>query len=238
VEEGTQTRLEGQYVGFSWTPDGTAYVATTVLGPLWWGGAKLTTEHVTLLSGDRTTLSGVAGHYIADVGAKSSLFWTHDAEVWPLVTGPNGEPAKHIIDRLTTSYPRLSPDERWVLYSSNRSGTPQVYVNSMTTPSVSPRQVTPDGGEEGLWTPEGDEIVFRLLDAWYAITVSGRETLSFSKPQFLFSGPYLQVADTSHDVIQGRQHLLLKGSSESFAAGLEVITNIRRAIQNRSVQGR
>ena len=54
---------------------------------------------------------------------------------------------------------RLSPDEKWIAYSSNESGRLEVYVQ--TFPSSGQKwQISTDGGEEPRWSPSGDEIFY------------------------------------------------------------------------------
>ena len=57
--------------------------------------------------------------------------------------------------------PALSPDGRWLAYTSNESGRFEVYVAPY--PDVTSRRlpVSTDGGQEPVWTRNGREIAFR-----------------------------------------------------------------------------
>jgi Tol biopolymer transport system component len=85
-------------------------------------------------------------------------------------------------------YAKLSPDGQSLLYVSDESGQPEVYVR--TFPIGSDRvQVSTNGGSMPIWAPDGREIFYRTPTALMAVTVTrtGRGDLAASTPQRLFS---------------------------------------------------
>lgn len=66
--------------------------------------------------------------------------------------------------------PLISPDGRWLVYTSNESGRFEVYV--VPSPDVTSRrlQVSTDGGLEPRWSRQGREIVFRSGTTIRAVT--------------------------------------------------------------------
>ncbi len=56
--------------------------------------------------------------------------------------------------------PSFSPDGRWLVYQSNRTGRYEVFVVPMNDPSRQ-SQVSTDGGREPRWAKGGAEIIFR-----------------------------------------------------------------------------
>ena len=59
--------------------------------------------------------------------------------------------------------PRLSPDGRWLAYSSDQSGRFEVYV--VHFPGMDRRaQVSVGGGDCAVWGARGSEIVYRSAD--------------------------------------------------------------------------
>jgi len=59
--------------------------------------------------------------------------------------------------------PAFSPDGRWLAYSSNESGTGEVYVRPFPGPGGR-RQVSTGGGSWPLWSRDGRELLFKTLD--------------------------------------------------------------------------
>jgi Tol biopolymer transport system component len=58
---------------------------------------------------------------------------------------------------------QLSPDDRWLAYASDESGTWEVYVT--TFPDAAGRwQISSDGGAQPRWSPDGRELFFLADD--------------------------------------------------------------------------
>ena len=57
-------------------------------------------------------------------------------------------------------FPALSPDGRWLAYSSNESGTPEVYVRPFPETASAKWQVSTAGGVEPTWSSTGRELLY------------------------------------------------------------------------------
>ncbi len=70
-------------------------------------------------------------------------------------------------------HPTISPDGRWLAYSSDESGQPEIYLQPI--PGPGPRvQVSVNGGVEPLWAPEGSTLYYRSLSQrMMEITLAG-----------------------------------------------------------------
>ncbi len=67
--------------------------------------------------------------------------------------------------------PRVSPDGRWLAYTSDESGQTEVYV--VPFPAVSGRfQVSVGGGSEPLWSPDGTRLFYRNSAQVIAVTIA------------------------------------------------------------------
>ena len=120
---------------------------------------------------------------------------------------------------------RLSPDGRWLLYTSNDSGRYEVYLRPYPE---SGRRVTvsTQGGTQPVWNPNGREIFYRTEDKMMAVSVSGTEP-TLSEPRLLFEQRYafgggltIPNYDVSSD---GQRFVMVK--EESNASRLNLVLN-------------
>jgi eukaryotic-like serine/threonine-protein kinase len=109
-----------------------------------------------------------------------------DTTVVPLVATPAVE-----------LYPALSPDGRWLAYSSNESGTAEVYVRPFPETASAKWQVSTAGGTEPAWSSSGRELLYingkgdmvsAEIPAGATFSVGTQRTL-FSTSQFVTGGP-------------------------------------------------
>jgi eukaryotic-like serine/threonine-protein kinase len=59
---------------------------------------------------------------------------------------------------------QFSPDGKWVAYSSNETGSWEVYVSAFPNP-LSKRQISSGGGQEPRWRRDGKELFYLSADA-------------------------------------------------------------------------
>jgi serine/threonine protein kinase len=86
--------------------------------------------------------------------------------------------------------PQLSSDKNWLLYQSNESGQPEIYLGRY--PVLDRKwQVSEGGGVQPRWNPSGAEIYYRNGHQMMAVTFdsSGAEP-NFGKPTALFNDEY------------------------------------------------
>jgi len=80
----------------------------------------------------------------------------------------------------------LSHDGNWLAYSSNESGTDEVYVQAFPEPKGR-WMISTNGGYEPMWRSDDREI-FYLRDAGIAaVSVEPGPNFSFGTPEVLFS---------------------------------------------------
>ena len=86
--------------------------------------------------------------------------------------------------------PQLSPDKRWLLYQSNESGQPEVYVRDF--PALERAwQVSEGGGVQPRWSRDGREIYSRGGGKIMAASFDGRGSEPrLGKPSALFADEY------------------------------------------------
>ncbi len=90
-------------------------------------------------------------------------------------------------------FPELSPDGRWLAYSSDESKRYEVYVRAIPGPGVK-QQVSNGGGIEPMWSRDGQRLFYRWQDQVWAVDVRTDGGFSIGKPRLLFEKPLLDHA--------------------------------------------
>ncbi len=106
-------------------------------------------------------------------------------------------------------HPRLSPDGRWLAYTSNESGRDEVLVQSFPG-AGRPDTDFHDGGIEPVWSRDGRELFYLNGDAMMAVEIRTSPTFAAGPAQTLFEGRYVlgTNAVASYDVSADGQRFL------------------------------
>jgi serine/threonine-protein kinase len=133
-------------------------------------------------------------------------------EIWRVGLDSGAAPVQVLANSFNNGAPSLSPDGRWLAYTSDESGRSEVYVRSY--PGQGGRwQVSLEGGSEPIWSPKGGEIFYRINDDMMvatvrtgaAVEITGRSRLF--KSSYQLAGFYDQDYGVSPD---GRQFVMLE----------------------------
>jgi serine/threonine-protein kinase len=219
IASGTSRRLtsDGSSNRPEWTPDGKKVLFTgnghrdQKLDELWWQPAdgSAAAERLQRAPG-AGVFEGVIspdGHILAyrinSASAPNDLWYRRldgDTTPKPIAVTPFAEYA-----------PRFSPDGRWVAYSSNQSGTPEVYVQAFPALGA-PIPVTAAGGQTPIWGRDGRHIYYVANNQINVATVATTPTFAVGPRQELFAGAYALDAGNVHanfDLAPDGQHFLL-----------------------------
>jgi len=123
---------------------------------------------------------------------------------------PNGEFRSVLGTSENEGAPTFSPDGRWMAYTSDVSGTNEVYVTPW--PDVGRRaQLSSGGGQEPRWNPAGGELFYRTGDALVAVRLAERDgLLTPVRRDTLFTGPfYQQLRWPQYDVSRDGSRFLM-----------------------------
>jgi Tol biopolymer transport system component len=112
---------------------------------------------------------------------------------------------------------RVSPDGRWVAYTSDESGRSEIYLDSYPKPG---RRVaiSSKGGAHPVWRADGRELYYWNNGTLLAVGVELRasEVPTVGAPSSLFRAPYYVGPNTMYDVSpNGKQFVIIKASSGS-----------------------
>ena len=91
--------------------------------------------------------------------SQGKLTFTYHSDIW-IANADGSHPVRLTANLARNTFPRLSPDGKWVAFTSNRMGNDDVWV--MPAEGGEPRQLTFfSGGDTVLgWTPDGRRVLF------------------------------------------------------------------------------
>jgi Tol biopolymer transport system component len=144
-----------------------------------------------------------------------------NADLWVFPLFGDRKPFPYLTTPHDESEASLSPNGRWLAYTSNESGMYQVIVRSFPNPSKDRRQISVQGGVHPRWRGDGGELYYldkngRIV----AVTITAGENLEIGKsiPLFDTSLPFPTVIDGPaypYDVSPDGQQFLVSALSES-----------------------
>lgn len=145
-------------------------------------------------------------------------------DLWLLPTFGDRKPVPIVQTQGFARGGRVSPDGRSLAYSSDETGTTEVYVQSFPVPGAK-RRVSTSGGSQPAWRQDGRELFYRSQDdKVMAVPIQpGQEGLEPGKPQPLFSvlnatGPMAVTKD-------GQRVLVVTRDPASDHGSITVLTN-------------
>ena len=132
--------------------------------------------------------------------------------------------------RANESNGQISPDGKWVVYSSDESGKWEIYASAFPS-GDGEWQVSRGGGIEPRWSGDGKEIFYLTENsAMTAVSVNTKDGFSTGNPEPLFRTQLrAQVSSTdlySYDVSKdGRRFLVDRYAKPTQITPLHVILN-------------
>ena len=156
-------------------------------------------------------------------------------DIWALPFGPEGpgKPFPVLQTEANEAGAALSPDGRWIAYTSDESDRYEVYVQGFPA-GGGKRQVSASGGLSPQWRSDGSELFYQALDGkLMAVSIEGGTTFVGSPPRPLFAfrpsgpliGPYYSATP------DGQRFLLSTIVDTAPGAPLTVVLNWTAAIQ-------
>jgi Tol biopolymer transport system component len=172
--------------------------------------------------------------------------WTKDGKYLIYQRGPNGgqelwalplqgeRKPQVLVPRSANSFVGLgsvSPNGRWLTYTSNESGTPEVYVAAFH--GQGKWQLSPNGGSQSKWSSDGKQIYY--LDPrfnLFSVPVSeAGDALQFGTPQLLV--PTWSAPAVFYDVTPDGKKILLDKVSQQVNPTMTVVTNYAAGLRKK-----
>ena len=126
--------------------------------------------------------------------------------------------------------PTFSPDGKWVAYTREERGHPEVFVRSYAE-GREIGQVSHGGGIEPRWKPSG-VLYFRNGHRWYETKVATNPEPRWDPPRQIFDVDFIDTQGVSYDVTRDGQRLLVVKSDHPMQTSrIELITNWTRLLE-------
>ena len=225
IERGSARRftVDGTNNNPVWTPDGSRLVFASLRnGPydLYWKPLDESEKESLLVAGPRDktayewTADGRTLLYSVDSPVTNQDIWAHSEE---------GQAAV-LQDDEDEDGPRLSRDGRWLSYSSDESGRPEVYVQSW--PVGGGRwQISTDGGNDPLWAPDGETLYYWKDDGVFAVDVETAGGVRAGRPRRLFGKEELRGLIWSYDLHPDGDRFVVLRSELASTSPIEIVIN-------------
>jgi Tol biopolymer transport system component len=163
----------------------------------------------------------------ADALIYHSLSTATGFDLWRLPIRGGGKPAPVLRGAANEIQGALSPDGRWLAYSSDESGRFEVYVQTYP-PSERKWIISTKGGSEPRWSREGRELYFLDADRnLVAVLMAEGAALRTGAPHRLFEthtsgvvGPYRR----HYDVLPNGKGFLVSSSLEPAPSPVITVT--------------
>ena len=149
-------------------------------------------------------------------------------DIWLLAIDGNSEPVEFARTPAIETMPCISPNGRWLAYTSSESGRMEVIVQAFPEPGGK-HQISANGGSDPMWSSDGSELFYLEGDRMMVVSVPDPDTdFRASRPILLFdAAAYLDVRNFRGYDISSRdgRFLMVKNREKSEVEQLEIVLN-------------
>jgi Tol biopolymer transport system component len=195
----TRRTFEPQNYNPAWSPDGTQILFSSTRASSAGRPSRLYRRAANGTGGDELLYTGADDEYAVPsdwsrdgkniiFGRTTTATVASVGEIWVLPLDGDRTAFPLIKSKALATGPKLSPDGRWLAYSTDESGTRQIVVQPFPAVNEGKWQVSSDGGIEPRWRRDGRELYYLGLDgSIMAVEVAPGETFDAGPPTALFS---------------------------------------------------
>lgn len=238
--------LEGDNFWPVWTPDGKNIAFPSIRGgtlvDIFWKATDKSTPAESLLKENISDGMKSYTHQPQD--------WSGDSRYLLFATSPgldigwdimimdmenNRKISEFIATEHSERHPRLSPDNKWLAYEANETGRKEVYITRFPEKGAK-WQISTDGGEEPLWSPDGRKLYYRYRKNVFVVNINIEPDFKASKPEILFSGKFRQnIFGWYYDIHpDGTKFVMVKGAEiDTTRNQVNIIKNFDQEIEKK-----
>jgi serine/threonine protein kinase/Tol biopolymer transport system component len=160
------------------------------------------------------SLSAVSGGTVTDAGIVTFMPGS-TAAVQPVVETPAFEGDAGLA---------LSPDGRWLAYTSTITGRNEIWVQPFAE-TAPPVRVSPRGGAEPRWAPGGGELYYLESNRMMAVPVKKGPAFDFGPPKMLFESAYMAPGSSAYDVGPDGRFIVIDSAASVGRTPIDVVLN-------------
>jgi Tol biopolymer transport system component len=158
-----------------------------------------------------------------------TLFPKTKKDLWVLPVSGDKQPFPFLQTEFNETQAQFSPDGKWLAYTSNESGAPEVYVQPFPASGGGRWRVSSGGGCQPRWRRDGRELFFIDRDRkLMAVKVKLGATFEAGVPETLFGTRVLSLTDfRNHYAVtaNGQRFLINSTIEETNATPINVVVN-------------
>ena len=146
-------------------------------------------------------------------------------DLWVLPLTGDRKAFPYLQTKASERWGRLSPDGRWLAYSSDETGRVEVYVTTFPNPGGK-WQVSTDGGDVPVWGRDGKNLFFLAPDRkMMAVDVNGGERFAAGAIKPLFDTHIVSGPQARFDVGPDGRFLVPVQSQQTAGTPLTAVIN-------------
>jgi len=155
-------------------------------------------------------------------------------DIWVLPMFGDRKPFPYLNTEFAEIFGRLSPDGKWLAYTSDESKRREIYVQSF--PNHGGKwQVSTNGGQKSIWSRDGKELYFfsddgKMMAVEVKSGATSGATFEAGQPQPLFD-VRIPAGNTWFDVSKDGRFLIPVQVEQSAAVPMTVVVNWQAALK-------
>ena len=149
-------------------------------------------------------------------------------DLWVLPMSGNGQPFPFRQTEFNEEQAKFSPDGKWIIYTSDESGAPEVYVQTFPA-SEGKWRVSTSGGGQPRWRRDGRELFYIAADrTLMAVDVKLGATFEAGVPKRLFGTRVVSLTEFRNHYVptsDGQRFLINSTLEETSGTPINVVVN-------------
>ena len=216
-----------------WTSDGqmVAFRSTREGGGIFARRADGTGNVERLTTGSADALPFAVSRDGALVFGNTSSETRDDLHVVPVDAGSS--PAPLLQTQFDEEHAALSPDNRWLAYTTDEASPEDIYVRPFPNVNDAKVRISTGGAREPLWGPSGRELFYRGANALMTVSVETNPELRAGTPKVVFQdGDYFRGGGVQYDIGPNGRFLMINQGDVS-TINVNVVLNWHQELLER-----